>query len=219
MAILPVKGTTSQISNTPILDGQILFETDNTAGQNHIYIDVETNRVPVGIYDWNQIENKPFTSIGAGLSVTNGVLNLDSPIIIDWDDITLRPFTTIGNGLYSHNDALTAWVEDVNCSWVGVASSTGIRVQQIAYTVNGSESVNNIDGTLFMQYSQTLSTSSNTVYTFTSSSITTDSIIDIYTSVFDFRPTSVVVSSGSCVITFPSYPHANTDMICRIGIK
>lgn len=219
MAILPVKGTTSQINNTPILDGQILFETDNPAGQNHIYIDVETNRISVGIYDWNQIENKPFTSVGAGLNVTNGVLNLDSPIVIDWDDITLRPFTSLGDGVFARNGALTTWVQDAGCEWTGTASASGTRFQQITYTINGDDYEVEVSGSKYMQYSQTLSTSVDTVYTFTSNEITTDSIIDIYTSIFDFRPTSVVVSSGSCVITFPPYGHADTSMICRIGIK
>lgn len=219
MAILPVKGSSSQIENTPVLDGQILFETDDVEGGNHIYIDVGENRIPIGVYDWNQIENKPFTSIGAGLSVTNGVLNLDSPIVVDWDDVTLKPFDSIGDGLYVTSDTLNAKIENITFGWTGTASSTGSRYQQLIYVDEGTTHTNEISGTKYMQYSQTLSTSNNNVYTFTSDAITADSIIDIYTSVFGFTPTNIVVSTGSCVITFPPYTYTDTDMMCRICFK
>lgn len=219
MAILPIKGTTSQINNTPILDGQILFETDNGDGQNHMYIDVDSYRLPVGIYDWSHIENKPFTSIGAGLSVTNGVLNLDSTISVDWDDVTLKPFNTIGNGLYVSSNALKAKIENVAFGWIGSASASSARWQQMVYVNEGATYTNEIGGSKYMQYSQTLSTSANTVYTFTSDIITTDSIIDVYTSIFGATPIDISISTGSCTITFPPYANANTNMLCRIYFK
>lgn len=40
---LPIRGTATQINNTPIVDGQVLFETSNSNGQNHIYVDIKTH--------------------------------------------------------------------------------------------------------------------------------------------------------------------------------
>lgn len=43
-----------------------------------------------------------------------------------------------------------------------------------------------------------------TTYTFSNSAITTDSVIDIYDSIFGFSPTGMTVSTGSCTVTFPA---------------
>lgn len=51
--------------------------------------------------------------------------------------------------------------------------------------------------------SSTISASA-TSYTFTDSRIKSDSVIDIYDSIFGFSPTAMTVSSGSCTITFPA---------------
>lgn len=227
--ILPIKGTTTDINNTPIVDGQLLFETNSTEGQNHIYIDVENNRIPIGIYDWGQIENKPFNSIGTGLTVTNGVLNLSSPITVDWSDITDKPFNTIGDGLYVSSNELKANVEEVTFEWEGSAAQDMVRYQELSYSGNGSTTTDEINGSKYMEYSQTLSTNSNTVYTFTNDSgdITANSAISVYTSVFGIRPTNISITSTStsagtlwtCTVTFPPYDYANTDMLCRIYIR
>lgn len=221
--ILPVKGTTTDINNTPIVDGQLLFETNSTEGQNHIYIDVENNRIPIGVYDWSQIENKPFNSIGVGLVVTNGVLDLESPITVDWDDITNKIFDTIGDGLYVTSGVLNANIEDVDFEWDGTASASTVKYQKLSYISEGTSYVSEIDGTKHMQYSQTLSTTNNNVYTFTSNEITSDSAISVDTSVFGIRPIDITIavsgSTGTCTVTFPPYDYANTDMICRIYIR
>ena len=221
--ILPIKGTTTDINNTPIVDGQLLFETNSTEGQNHIYIDVENNRIPIGIYDWGQIENKPFNSIGTGLTVTNGVLNLSSPITVDWSDITDKPFNTIGDGLYVSSGELKANVENVSCEWVGNVSANTPTSQNILYTVQGTNYYPEINGSKYQEYSQTLNTNSNTIYTFISGVITANSAISVYTSVFGIRPTDITVtisgSTATCTVTFPPYDYANTDMLCRIYIR
>ena len=223
--ILPIKGTTTDINNTPIVDGQLLFETNSTEGQNHIYIDVENNRIPIGIYDWGQIENKPFNSIGTGLIVSNGVLNLSSPITVDWSDITDKPFNTIGDGLYVSSNELKAKIENVVLGWIGSASSNTLRWQQTVYVNEGANYVVEINGSKYMQYSQTLNTNANTVYTFTTDTenITANSAIGVYTSVFGIRPTDITVtisgSTATCTVTFPPYDYANTDMLCRIYIR
>ena len=51
---------------------------------------------------------------------------------------------------------------------------------------------------------------STTSYTFSDASITTDSVIDIYDSIFGFSPTGMTVSTGSCVVTFPAQSSSHT---------
>ena len=46
--------------------------------------------------------------------------------------------------------------------------------------------------------------SATTSYTFSNASITTDSVIDIYDTIFGFSPTNMTVSAGSCTVTFPA---------------
>lgn len=46
--------------------------------------------------------------------------------------------------------------------------------------------------------------SSTTSYTFTDASITADSVIDIYDTIFGFAPTAMTVSTGTCTVTFPA---------------
>ena len=229
--ILPIKGTTTDINNTPIVDGQLLFETNSTEGQNHIYIDVENNRIPIGIYDWGQIENKPFNSIGVGLTVSNGVLNLSSPITVDWDDITNKPFNDIGDGLFlTGNNVLTANIQSLGLQWRGTAATDRVRYQDFSWVHDDSvSSEEEIDGSKYMEYSQTLNTNANTVYTFTNDSgdITANSVFSVYTSVFGIRPTDISITSTStsagtlwtCTVTFPPYDYANTTMTCRIYIR
>ena len=43
-----------------------------------------------------------------------------------------------------------------------------------------------------------------TSYTFSDASITADSVIDVYDSIFGFAPTGISVSTGSCTVTFPA---------------
>lgn len=43
----PVKGSRTEIENTPIIDGQVLFETDQ-GNDGKIYIDDNLTRVPIG---------------------------------------------------------------------------------------------------------------------------------------------------------------------------
>jgi hypothetical protein len=53
-------------------------------------------------------------------------------------------------------------------------------------------------------FRSTTISASATSYTFSGSPITTDSVIDIYDSIFGFSPTGMTVSNGSCTITFPA---------------
>ena len=245
---LPIRGTSTQINNTPITDGQILFETNNPNGRNHIYIDVDSERIAMGISEWGQVLNKPFetigyglsvvddvlsadyqewsqilhkpfNSIGSGLTVVNGVLNANV-ITPSWNELLNRPFSSIGEGLtVDSNNRLNANIRSVT---VAMNGSTGayntFENQRISVNTNGTTTNTEIVGTKCMQYSQTLSTTDNTVYTFSSSEITTNSAIDVFTSIWGVDPTYVNVSSGTCRVTFAPV-ETETSMICRIYIK
>lgn len=365
--ILPVRGTTTEINNTPIVDGQILFETDNANGCNHIYMDVEmesdfitnspyyinntgicmtlnvsnivpyidinkinngeaymalvyygfqyatpmlisnnpntvtfrfiptqtsgegtggdvyeysdtceyndttwyishganiqhssilgcipnnisinfatTNwseigyyflqriyeninsqnliipqRVSLGIYDWSQILNKPFETIGNNLSVIDGVLDLSNPISATWTNIVNKPFSTIGNGLYVENNKLNACVEIADLNTYGTASATQAHYQEFYILYNGTPYYTTLNGTTYLEYSQTLSTTNNTVYTFNNIDITSNSAIDVFTSIWGVNPISINVTTGTCTVTFE--PHTESvNMTCRIYVK
>jgi len=131
-----------------------------------------------------------------------------------WSALTGKPFSTVGNGLTVSNDALTANVKTVEVNYTGTASASGVRHQRIG--VNGVYTA--IDGTKYMEYSQTLSTSADTVYTFTNAAITANSAVDVYTNIYGINPSNVAVTSGQCVVTFPKQSTAQT-MTCRIYIK
>lgn len=57
--------------------------------------------------------------------------------------------------------------------------------------------------------SETIS-SATTTYTFLDDAITTDSVIDIYDTIFGFSPTGMTVSTGSCTITFSAQSSTHT---------
>lgn len=131
-----------------------------------------------------------------------------------WSALTGKPFSTIGSGLTVSNNALTANVHSVTVDHIGTASATGARVQRVG--VNGT--YYEIDGTKYMEYSQTLSTSADTVYTFTNSAITADSAVDVWTDIRGIISSDQVTTNGQCVVTFPKQSTAQT-MTCRIYVK
>ena len=85
------------------------------------------------------------------------------------------------------------------------ARSDALRVKWNGDVIDGNG--NKISPTILT--STTISASA-TSYTFSDASITTDSVIDIYDSIFGFSPTAMTVSSGSCTITFPAQSSSHT---------
>lgn len=61
---------------------------------------------------------------------------------------------------------------------------------------------------------QTL-TAGSTSLTFTDERITTDSIIDVYLSVFDVAPTNITVNDGSAVLTFDNQ---SEDVVVKLRL-
>lgn len=131
-----------------------------------------------------------------------------------WSALTNKPFSTIGNGLTVTSDTLSADVTSVDVTESGTATST--TTKDFTISVNGG-SAYVIDRQ--MEYSQTLSTSQDTVYVFMNANILTTSEIDVSTTIYGINPKSVdIPSNGTCNVTFEKQSTAQT-MGCRIHIK
>ena len=94
------------------------------------------------------------------------------------------------------------------------ATSTVLGYQ--ALTVGDVDYI--IKGTAFMEDSKIMSTTEDNVFTFTNPYITSNSLIEVSTSIYGINPTDVVTTNGSCVVTFPAHTEA-VSMGCRIDIK
>ena len=70
----------------------------------------------------------------------------------------------------------------------------------------------------YLEQTTTTSTSANTVYTFTDARITANSTVDVYTNIFGVSPSNIVLTDGSCTVTFPAQSSAQS-MTCKIYIK
>ena len=88
----------------------------------------------------------------------------------------------------------------------GTASSTTVHKQTITVDGTGVD----IEGTIYMEQSVTLSTSDAVLATFTNAAITANSKIDVYVSNWKTVPESVSCTNGTCVITFPAVDTAAT---------
>lgn len=230
------------IENAPVVDGQIFIETSNELAiddYNKIYMDVDDVRREIGIsswfglskpfelidedtlsiesnaltinnQEWSWLIDKPFETVGSTLSIEDGVLKFG----YQWRTVTDKPFYTVGYGLnVDSNGNLNANVTSVNVSQIGTASSTNTSYQSV--TINNIN--NEITGTKYMEYTQALSTTNDTVYTFSNADIHSDSMIEVYSSIWGVAPKNIRVASGTCTVTFPKYD-TNTNLTCRIYI-
>ena len=153
-------------------------------------------------------------AVANGGGIKAFIQNLGYITGLAWSALTNKPFSTIGNGLTVTSDTLSADVKSVSVDHNGTASQTTTRVQRIG--VNGV--FTEIDGTKYMEYSQTLSTSQDTVYTFTNADIITNSTIDAYCNVDGVFHTELTISNGSCSVTYPQQETAQL-MTCKIYIR
>lgn len=118
--------------------------------------------------------------------------------------------TVASTGAYSDLSGKPT-IPTVSVSHSGTASSTTARKQQI--TVNNV--AYDVDGSAYMEQEVILSTSADTVVTFTNNELIVDGkMFTVATSIWDLVPTSIVTSTGSCVITLPKQTNAAT-----IGVR
>lgn len=135
-----------------------------------------------------------------------------------WSALTGKPFSSVGSGLTVSSDTLTADVQSVTVDSTGTASSSAVSYQRVGVNGNYTE----INGTKYMEQTQTVSTSTDTTYTFTNAAITANSVIDVYASEFGINPSNVSVTVlnniGTCTVTIPKQSSA-ISLGIRIYIK
>lgn len=94
---------------------------------------------------WSTLQNKPFTTIGAGLTVSNDELSAN--VVATWSELQNKPFSTIGSGLTVSQDVLSAdgldedEVKQViyNNYGMGITNGTeGVSHDTELWTVDGS---------------------------------------------------------------------------------
>ena len=102
--------------------------------------------------------------------------------------------------------------DNVALNHTGTASGTTVAQQNVVI----NENPNVIDGTVYMELTQDIS--SNNIFTFTNALINIDSAIDYFTSDFTVQPSNVSVANGTCAVTVPQASSA-TDLTIRIYIK
>ena len=123
----------------------------------------------------------------------------------------------VGNGTESaRSDALRVdWSGNVlmdgevknlsgNRKYVAEPSSEGTNGQVLTTDGNGGRSWTTPSASGPTILTSTTISAATTSYTFSDASITVDSVIDIYDTIFGFAPTGCTVSAGSCTITFPA---------------
>lgn len=116
----------------------------------------------------------------------------------DYDDLTDKPTIPAATSI----------------SYTGTASATGVRYQRVGIGTVYTE----IDGSKYMEQTQTLSTSADTTFTFTNAAITANSLIQPYGSIFGIVPSNITTSAGSCVVTIPKHDTA-VSLKVRIYIR
>lgn len=131
------------------------------------------NSVISNVLTWANIDSKPFSAIGSGLSV-NYTGNPD------------------GN--------LTADVQSVEVTTYGTASASTTKSKVVE--INGAGGTDYVLEE-YMQQTITTSTSADVTATFTNQSITTDSDIEVKFDKWGMVPSNVVTTAGQCVVTIP----------------
>lgn len=76
----------------------------------------------------------------------------------------------------------------------------------------------NAGGQYYIEQTVTLSASSDTLVTFNDSNITSESTIDVYTTVSNLGYSDMSISTGVCTITYPKQDTASTVGV-RIYIR
>ena len=188
-------------SLTPVIQNTNVNINNGVYEINLATFDVDTATIS------NLVDVRPF------IKNADTVYSTDDPAMLSVDSLDYVPIYDVSEGKpkkVTVNNIGTS----VTVGYTGTASATGVKYQRIGINGNYTE----ISGTKYMEQTQTLSTSNDTVYTFTNAAITTSSSIRIQCDIFGFAPKSSAVTNGSCVVTFPKYSSA-ASMLCRIYIQ
>ena len=147
---------------------------------------------------WNQITNKPFSSLGGQFNVVSDVLKLKSSFVSD----VSSGITTTGSGTEA---SPTKSISLLNVTTYALDGSYSTTTPIVDYQ--------------YMEYSKTANTDSDggTTFTFTNSNIGIGSTIDVYCDVADLPFKSCSVSGTTCTVKFPAT--TATTIKCRIYIR
>lgn len=134
------------------------------------------------------------------------------------DDVTPDPFNTNADAidLALHNlsedkqDALST--SQMNAVNSGITSAKVAKLNALPTASELAEAIASVSGT---ELTSTL-TAGQTTLTFTDSSITANSTVDVYTSVYGISPTEITPGTGSITLAFDSQ---DSDLSVKVVIK
>lgn len=226
-----MRGSSGEISDAPIVNGQLFIETDQLGTQdltkyNRMYLDNNNQRYKIGLNQWESLINKPFETVGDTLSTAEDKLGLPT----EWGQITNKPFETVGEGFrivaYGQQRYLDAKVTDFDSDKENYYTTpnydTTCGWQYLRINYNKS-----ILRDKYIDKKITLSTTEDNVIVFEGAevsgeeiSINKNSIIEVYSSIWGFLPKKIKPkNNNTCTVVFPKYDVANTSFTCRIYIK
>lgn len=196
-------GVSPEVTITTITGGHrvTITDADHPSGQS---FDVMDGQSGGGSGDMLKSDYDSDSTVKNAGGIKTWVQSLGYITGLAWSALTNKPFSTVGSGLTVTSDTLAADVQSVTVDRTGTASASAVSYQRAG--VNGSYT--EIDGTKYMEQTQTVSTSADTAYTFTNAAITADSDIDVRASVFGITPSNIVTTAGQCVVTIPKQSSA-----------
>lgn len=187
-------------SATPVSGGTTKF----TTGGAYIELNKKANKV-----------SSPTNGNFVGMD-SNGNLTNSGSKASDFSTVKTRQTPTSGGttlSLVNTGDMYT-WNNKSTVSIANSGTASGTTYSQQNITINGT--ANLINGTRYMELTQNIQSAN--VFTFNNSVITTDSVIDYYTSDFSVQPSNVSVAAGQCVVTVPAAT-SSKSLTIRIYIK
>ena len=236
--------TTSMV-NGDWYDIKDAFTTDNrfeegsgiscAAGTDVIWVDTDSKwniLTPSGVFSFNgrtgavspasgdySASGVTYSNTSNGLTATNVQDAVDEVNTAVGGKATKVSGATSGNfaGLDASGNLTDSGKSASDFSKVSIASSgsaSGTTTAQQNITIDGT--ANMINGTKYMELTQNIQSAN--VFTFSHSDITTNSVIDYYTSDFSVQPSNVSVAAGQCVVTVPA-ASSSKSLTVRIYLK
>ena len=231
LATVATTGAYSDLSGTPTLGTAAAKDVPTTGNASTTQVvmgddsRLTDSRTPTShTHTKSEITDFPSLGTAAAKNSTNAVTQSSTDLVesgavysaLTWSNVASKPFDYVSTGLTVSNGYMSADVKSVSLRNYS-DSSEGFSQLWVNLQDAGM-----IPGTRYMEQTQTLSTSAQTTYTFTSAAITTTSAIDVYTSIWGVNPDSVSISvsssAGTCTVVFPAQSSASS-MKCRIYIK
>lgn len=130
------------------------------------------------------------------------------------DDVTPDPFNTNADAIDLALHNLSEDKQDALSTSQMNALNSGITSAKVA-KLNDLPTASELEDSLGKALTSTLAAGATTL-TFTDSSITANSTIDVYTSVYGVSPTEITPGTGSITLAFESQ---NSDLSVKVVIK